>query len=44
MSKTPRKVVKTPQTPQTPQSQKSGTSTPKSIISNNDTEEFLYPI
>jgi DNA adenine methylase len=37
-----RKVVKSPQTPQTPQ--KSGTSTPKSIISNNDTEEYLYPI
>jgi DNA adenine methylase len=44
MSKTPRKIVKTPQTPQTPQSQKSGTNTPKSLISNNDTEEFLYPI
>ena len=37
----PRKVVKSSQTPQ---SQKSGTSTPKSIISNTDTEEFLYPI
>ncbi len=43
MSKTPRKVVKTPQTPQTPQSQKSGTVTPV-LVSNNDTEEFLYPI
>jgi DNA adenine methylase len=43
MSKTPRKIVKTPQTPQTPQSQKSGTVTPV-LVSNNDTEEFLYPI
>ncbi len=43
MSKTPRKVVKTPQTPQTPQSQKSGANTPV-LVSNNDSEEFLYPI
>jgi DNA adenine methylase len=42
MSKSPSKVVKTPQTPGTPQ--KSGTVTPKSTISNTDTEEYLYPI